>query len=1625
MEIRVLGPVEVSAGGRPVAIGAGKPRALLALLALHEGSALSTDRLVEALWGEDPPATAGKMVQLAVSQLRKALANGEGGAQIVTRGRGYELRLGDGGLDVRRVERLIARGLPREALALWRGAPLADVADEPFAAVEVRRLEELRIGALELAIEGDLAAGRYREVLGELESLVADEPLREGLHAQRMRALYRSGRQAEALDAYRDARHALVEAIGVEPGPELRRLHEAILRHDPELDPPADEMAALPPELYAGVALVGRGAELDALREQWRQAHGGAGRLVLVAGARGIGKTRLAAELASEVHRDRGAVLYASGVGPPTATHAALQSAAAARRPTLLVLDDLDRASDELRTELGGLVDQLGGLSVLVVALAEDGRVVAELDADARLTLGPLDADGVAAIARVYASAGTDVESTVARLVAESGGVPQAVHRAAGEWARTEAARALNVAARHAASERAGLRAAEDELAGNVVELQAARERARPPPDDADGVVVCPFKGLASFDVDDAGFFFGRERLVAEMVARLAGAPLMGIVGPSGSGKSSALRAGLLPALAAGVLPGSEGWALALLRPGEHPIRALEEATAQAAARGRLVVAVDQFEELFTACRDERDRAAFVDALVAAARDPSRRALVLVAVRADFYGRCAAYPELWRLLGANQVPVGPMRRDELRRAIELPAHRAGLQIERDLTDALTADVDGQPGALPLLSTSLLELWQHRDGRRLRLAAYEQAGGVHGAVARLAEGAYERLDATQRHVARAIMLRLAGEGGEAAVRARVGLEEFGEEARPVVAALTDSRLLTVSEGEVEVAHEALLHEWPRLRGWLEDDAEGRRLHANLRVAAKEWEARGRDHADLYRGARLASAVDWATEHDPELNATEHAFLDAGRTASGRAHRRLRMVLAGVAALLVIAVIAGVVALDQRGNARDQALAADAQRLGTRALVEDDLDRSLLLARQGFELGSSAQTRGNLLAALVRSPAAIGVIRGGGDPLSAMALSGDERTLAVGNTRDKVSLFDTRTHRRLRVLDPTPKGGSYVTKVAFDADASRVAVAYDRQAGNALAVFDTRSGRIVSRLALPDDRLVTGLRYTPDGRTIEVVGSVFPDEKPGPAALYRFDARTGRRTRDPVELNRVGLSPLMVTSDGRRFVAAGDDEITIRDARGLRALRHIGLSGLPRSSAVALSPDDHTVALGGEDEGSVRLLDLRSGDVRVASGRHDGAVDSAQFTPDGRWLVTTGDDGDVILWDVRKAAAAETLSGHGGAVSASSITHDGATLYTSSADGTVIVWDLLGTRRLGRPFKAGADNDGAFPRYAMSSDGRAIAHGQADGAISIVDARTLARRRPFPVVPMGPVLGMGFVPGSHLLVVGGQSGFLALVDPDTERVVKRLPGHRATCPLEQPEMRCRIWTPGISADGRLMVTGSTDQTVRFWSLPDGRAIEAPLRFAQVVNDVQLSPDGRWVSVALVDDDLGTTAVEIWDAHTRRRVHRVRSTALIDVTRFSPDGRLLAVGSPQGTELWSTATWRPVTRTFVGSGNPAISRDGRTLATAVDGTVRLWDIASQQAVGAPLPGLPNRNVVSFFSPDGSRLFAGYDTGRAYRWDIRPESLARHACKVAGRRLTRAEWAEFLPTRDYAPAC
>ncbi|MGE5635542.1 MAG: hypothetical protein ACM3UV_01185, partial [Nocardioidaceae bacterium] len=1009
---------------------------------------------------------------------------------------------------------------------------------------------------------------------------------------------------------------------------------------------------------------------------------------------------------------------------------------------------------------------------------------------------------------------------------------------------------------RRAATEREELRAAEADLSGDLLALQTVDERGRLFGGEEEGAplpAVCPFLGLATFDGAHAEYFFGRERLVAELVARLVGSPVLAVVGPSGSGKSSAVRAGLLPALASGVLPGSEGWPQRLMRPGAHPLAELSRTLPQGSPRALLVV--DQFEEVFTACRDERERTGFLDALVALAEDRDRPVQLVLAMRADFYGRCAAHDRLARLVAANQVLVGPMRHDELRRAIEEPARRVGLRVEPSLTDALIGDVLDEPGGLPLLSTALLEQWREREGRVMRRDGYERTGGVHGAVGRLAERTYARLSEPERVAARRILLRLAHAGEEEAtfVRRRVPLDELDRErdehTTSALAALTESRLVTADEGTLEVAHEALLQAWPRLREWLEEDVEGRRLHQHLIHAARDWEAAGREPGELYRGARLASTLDWVGGHEGDLNELEREFLDASRAEAEREaerqrreNRRLRASLAGLAALLALAVVAGVVALGQRGEARDAALAADAQRLGAEARGEGRLDRALLLARAAVDLDDSTATRSNLLSVLLRNPAALGVVDYGW-PLYGAALSPDGRLMALGAESGVATVYDAATRR--------PFGRPYrflaglIQNVRFSPDGETLAVSSMNPRDTASGLVDLiepRSGERRLRVELPAFREPAPFVYAdvafPRRRRDLLVLNVHGASPDGPASvLYRVDPGTGA-VKGRLRLGRHS-SALYASQPGERerlFVtSAGDNRTWEVDPARLRVLRSVPVGDI----AGVVSPDGRLFALGSQ-RGGVRLLELRSGAVRRLRGGHDGAVIRMRFTPDARTLVTTGQDGDVIAWDVERGTVAQRFAGHSGEVQGLDLSGDGRTMITAATDTRAILWDLAGDRRLDGRFTVGRRFD-VFqtPRgIAVSPDGQTLALTHSDGEVDLVDTRTLRRRASLRAID-GNAASVDFSPDGRLLAVTGEGGRLRLWNARTLAPAGELRG-----------MRAYSQAVAFSPDGRLVAAAEAGvrepRPLRVWDVR--RRAPTAFRAPGAAGSSAVSPAGR---------------------------------------------------------------------------------------------------------------------------------------------------------------------------------
>ncbi|MCG5220609.1 nSTAND1 domain-containing NTPase [Streptosporangium soli] len=450
-----------------------------------------------------------------------------------------------------------------------------------------------------------------------------------------------------------------------------------------------------------------------------------------------------------------------------------------------------------------------------------------------------------------------------------------------------------------------------------------------------------PYLGLARFEAEDRERFFGRT----ELVERLAGLSrvhrLVLLVGASGSGKSSLVRAGLVPYLR------GESRSIRVLTPGARPPCEVPAAE---------LIIVDQFEEVFALCADPAARGAFVDALLERARDDSGSRVVL-AVRADFFGHCAGHGALAEAARDATLLMSPMSAAELREAIIRPAAGAGLVVERELTARIIAEAEGEPGGLPLMSHALLETWRRRRSRALTLAAYEAAGGIHGSIARTSEDLYAGLTPAQQERLRHLLLRLVNPGDDAQDTRRPAdrAELATEDAELLLERLAEARLVTLGEEQVDLAHEALLTAWPRLRSWIEEDREQIRLQRRLTEAATAWRDHDRDPGGLYRGVRLSAACEQFTAPDEHLNGhpemrsekltpLEREFLAASVAARDRERRSRTRRTAAISGLLVLTLVAALLAWQQNATSQTRQREAEARRaIGVaESLRETDLD-----------------------------------------------------------------------------------------------------------------------------------------------------------------------------------------------------------------------------------------------------------------------------------------------------------------------------------------------------------------------------------------------------------------------------------------------------------------------------------------------------------------------------------------------------------------------------------------------------------------------------------------------------------------------------------------------------------
>ncbi len=1176
------------------------------------------------------------------------------------------------------------------------------------------------------------------------------------------------------------------------------------------------------------------------------------------------------------------------------------------------------------------------------------------------------------------------------------------------------------------------------------------------PGEPEESPAVCPYQGLAAFGEQHAGWFFGRTRSTAALLARLEQAlsrgGLVALVGASGAGKSSLLHAGLRPAVADGRLgaPGSERWPVVTMTPGADPQRELAERVpglppagalgagairaafaAHAAATGgpdaRLVLVVDQFEELFTLCPDEDAARAFVRTLHTACTPApggdQAPALVVIGMRADFYGRCLDYPELAHALQERQLVLGPMSPAELREAVGGPAKAVGLQLEPGLVELMLRDLgagrdgaaDGRrpqtydAGALPLLSHALLATWQRRRSGRLTLSGYRACGGIHGAVAATGERAWAELDAAGQAAARGLLLRLVRIGADTRdTRRRSTRTELLEQAANPAATqdalerLAKARLITLDADSVEISHEALLYAWPRLRRWIDADRDANLARQRLHEDAQAWEAANRESSLLYHGARVEAARQVA-KPPAELSPLAREFLRASVRARLRAVRARRAALAAVCVFALIATLAAGVAIRERDDAQFRQLVAEADRaqqtdptlaaqldlLAHRLRPDDASVRSRLLATENTPLAS--QARGHTGAVYLTT------------------FSPDRRTLATASFDKTIRLWDVSdpTHPT-QIGAPLAGGASWLTAAVFSPDGRTLA-----STGNdgTLRMWDVADPAHPRRLALRDGGhgAMYLLAFSPDGRTLASA------DDDGTAQLWNVANPSGPTPLGPAltgpatKVRSVAISP-----DGRTLAAGSDDhKVWLWDIADPGRPGPLGppLSGFGAGiHSVAFSPRGHVLAAGSEDD-TIRLWDVSDPTRPAALGPplvgHSSDVWSVAFTPDGRTLASGAADGTVRLWNLANPSHAvphgQPLAGRSGIVYAVGFSPDGRTLAAGSDDGVVRLWSI--------PAGVLGGHTSGVAATAFRPDGKLLATTGSDATIRLWDLSDPARPAPVgsPLVnqPGAAVYTLRFTPDGRYLASGSSDRAVRLWDlrdPARPVLAATLTGD-AGRPI------------AISGDGRLLATGS-DYDVQLWRLDDvghpthaGRFVSG---HAGYITALAFTPDRRTLISASFD-----RTIRLWDVadpdHPRPLAGPLTgASGPIWSMALRPDGRVLAAGSGDNTiQLWDVADPRqprPLGAPLTGHSDAvtgvAFSPDGGTLASVShDKTIRLWDVstpAQAHGVGDALAGDTGALSALSYRPDGDMLATGSDDDTAQLWDLNVDHAIARVCSI-----------------------
>jgi WD40 repeat protein len=1199
----------------------------------------------------------------------------------------------------------------------------------------------------------------------------------------------------------------------------------------------------------------------------------------------------------------------------------------------------------------------------------------------------------------------------------------------------------------------------------------------------------CPYKGLDYFEEEDAGLFFGREKLVEDLIDRANGSRTLFVTGPSGSGKSSVVRAGLIHALKQGSLKDSERWLYGIMKPGREPIAELARVTAKLAKstnaedeictkaasdptifrrwceivlgdnRGqRVLLFIDQFEEIFTQINKETANT-FIDLLDNAISTENGRVTLLFAMRSDFVSNCAIYLKLNAMLNSQFVQIGAMSGDELVSAIAQPALRVGLSIDPELIAQIINDMQGEPGALPLMQFALKDLFDAERAKggiiSLNLNDYMQRGGIRKALERHADESFNKLDSHEQELARSIFSGLIEVGrGTQDTRRTAIFEELvpagvdSTEVQAIVRKLADARLVTTDEmagkDTVAISHEKLIDAWPWLRKLVDENRDVIALQNETAADAKEWDEHERDASYLYSGARLANVNEKLKANKLVLSGTA---LDYVQNSQARQQRNRFVFIAAITVIIVLLAMAAIVFSNQADKnsqlaRRNEQIALTAQAASTQAISQQataqaastlavqkvkEADEQTNLARNGelsaqsialrdrkFQISlllgveaykslASVQSSGAVLDNVQAHPQILMYLSGHTNAVKSVAFSPDGKTLASGSSDSTVILWEATTGKRIGQPLSVSGNTSAVNSVAFSPDGKTLAAG---RSDSTVILWDVASGKPIRQPLSGHTYGVFSIAFSPDGKTLASGG--------GDHTVILWDVATGKRIGQPLTGHTNWVNSVTFSPDGKTLASGSwDNTIILWDVETGKPIGQPLSGHTDVVASVAFSPDGKTLASGSWDN-TIILWDVESDKpIGQPLTGHTHGVTSVDFSPDGKTLVSGSNDHTVILWDVATGKPVDQpFTGHTDVVAGVAFSPDGKTLASGSGDSTIIIWKVSTNKPIRQQLSG---HTSTVVSVAFSPDGKTLASGHADNTIILWD---IATGKPISQ-PLsghsGLVTSVTFSSNGKILASGSLDSTIILWDVATSKPIGQPLRGNAT----------GVESVACSPDGRILASGMDDKTIILWNIATGKPIGQPLTgHTDVVDSVAFSPDGKTLASGSSDH-----TIILWDIATGKPIGQPLSghTGLVASVTFSPDGKTLASGSSNHTIiLWDIATGKPIGQPLTGHtdvvDSVAFSPDGKTLASGgADTTIILWDVATGKPFGQPLTGHTSLVSSVEFSPDGKTLASGSWDNTIIIWDVDYQSWIDKSCQRAGRNLTRTEWAQYLPYRDY----